>query len=93
MLQLDYIFRNETLIQEIESELFIQYFSVVFSPLLSLLHFLLSSPPIEEPKGTIIFNEFLLPLPRVSKRDVAVMKLWIPEYLTHNGLSGDLEGL
>ena len=42
----------------------------------------------DEPQGTIIFNQFLLPLPRVSTRDVVAMKLWIPEYLTDDGSSG-----
>lgn len=42
----------------------------------------------DEPQGTIIFNQFLLPLPRVSTRDVVAMKLWIPEYLNDDGSSG-----
>ena len=43
----------------------------------------------DEPQGTIIFNQFLLPLPRVSTRDVVAMKLWIPEYLNDDGSSGE----
>ena len=42
----------------------------------------------DEPRGTIIFNQFLLPLPRVSTRDVVAMKVWVPEYLNKDGTSG-----
>ena len=48
---------------------------------------------LDEPQGTIIFNQFLLPLPRVSTRDVVAMKLWIPEYLTDDGSSGETDGV
>ena len=47
------------------------YFNIIF-------------PTAKEPKATIIYNEFIPPLPRVSKRDIVAMKLWVPQ-----GISGD----
>ena len=53
------------------------------------VHVCVSYITADEPQGTIIFNQFLLPLPRVSTRDVVAMKLWIPEYLNDDGSSGE----
>ncbi|XP_064406145.1 uncharacterized protein LOC135351142 [Halichondria panicea] len=42
----------------------------------------------DDPAGSVIFNQFLLPLPRVSKRDVVAMKIWVPQYLSQDESSG-----
>ena len=42
-----------------------------------------------EPKATVIYNEFQPPLPRVSKRDIVAMKIWIPSSLTTDGKTGN----
>ena len=43
---------------------------------------------LDDPAGLIVFNQFLLPLPRVSKRDLVVMKAWVPQYLSPDESSG-----
>jgi hypothetical protein len=58
--KLDYIFRNELHLDQIEME----------------------------PKATIIFNQFHPPLPRISTRDLVAMKMWVPDYITHDNKSG-----
>ena len=45
-------------------------------------------PGAVEPKATMIFNQFQPPLPRISKRDLVAMKLWIPEYISLDSKSG-----
>ena len=42
-----------------------------------------------DPHSTVIYNEFQPPLPRVSKRDIGAMKVWISPDLTHNGTAGN----
>lgn len=58
--KLDYIFRNETLLNSFE----------------------------DEPRSTIIYNQLLLPIPRISKRDVVALKAWVPAYMNRNGCAG-----
>jgi hypothetical protein len=92
-MQLDYIFRNELLLQEFDGEWvgttcvqLCPEFNSRFAP--DPLEYMCMLT-VDEPQGTIIFNQFLLPLPRVSTRDVVAMKLWIPEYLNDDGSSGE----
>ncbi|KAL5473311.1 hypothetical protein EMCRGX_G027780 [Ephydatia muelleri] len=59
--KLDYIFRNETLLNSFEAD---------------------------EPRSSIIYNQLLLPIPRISKRDVVALKAWVPAYLSRNGCAG-----
>ena len=42
----------------------------------------------EEPKASLIFNQFHPPLPRISKRDLVAVKMWVPEFLTQSDKSG-----
>ncbi|CAI8040538.1 hypothetical protein GBAR_LOCUS22576 [Geodia barretti] len=58
--KLDYIFRNELLLDAIE----------------------------EEPKASLIYNQFHPPLPRISRRDLVALKMWVPQFLTQSKESG-----
>lgn len=43
---------------------------------------------LDNPQGEIIQNQFSMPLPRISNREVVAMKIWIPETLTTDNKSG-----
>ena len=49
---------------------------------------MLLSQKTGEPNSTIIYNEFQPPLPRVSKRDIVAMKIWISPDLLPDGKAG-----
>ena len=42
----------------------------------------------EEPKASLIFNQFHPPLPRISRRDLVALKMWVPQFLTQSNKSG-----
>ena len=91
-LQLDYIFRNELLLDEVEG---MSCYNIHEAKTHDFKHFHNPSPSppslfpgAVEPKATMIFNQFHPPLPRISKRDLVAMKLWIPEYITPDSKSG-----
>ena len=50
----------------------------------AMIHLLCS----DNPQGEIIQNQFSMPLPRISNREVVAMKIWIPETLTTDNRSG-----
>ena len=41
----------------------------------------------------MIYNEFHPPLPRVSKRDIVAMKIWVPYGLSRDMKCGELDML
>ena len=43
---------------------------------------------LDSPQGEIIQNQFSMPLPRISNREVVAMKVWVPETLTTDRKSG-----
>ena len=43
---------------------------------------------LDNPQGEIIQNQFSMPLPRISNREVVAMKIWIPDALTTDHKSG-----
>ena len=44
----------------------------------------------DEPKAKVIYNEFHPPLPRVSKRDIVAMKIWVPHGLSRDMKCGEI---
>ena len=50
---------------------------------------MLSTLYADEPRTTVISNQFHLPLPRITKRDVVAMKEWVPQYVTTDGSCGE----
>ena len=42
----------------------------------------------DSPQGEIIQNQFTLPLPRISHREVVAMKVWIPQFITADHKAG-----
>lgn len=43
---------------------------------------------IGEPESKIIYNELQPPLPRVTKRDIVAMKIWVSPSLLPDGKAG-----